>query len=175
MARKRGIGNIVPDLQQQLNSDFNAFVQLALEGLATKENSPVYTGFFASSWKASTQRTKPTDRVEDFSPWSGLKKRRDKGDTTAFRIEPRFKVPTFKFTDKVFIGNATKYAAYALENPKVAGFVQGDLRNLLNETFKERRGPQIFAATEKGGGGSERPLLGLGFLRGREYVSYERI
>lgn len=168
MARKRGINNIVPDLQQQLNSDFNAFIQLALEGLASKENSPVYTGFFASSWKASTQRTKPTDRVQDFAPWGDLKKRRDKGDTTAFRIEPRFKVPTFKFTDKVFIGNATKYAAYALENPKVAVFVQGELRSLIQSSFQERRGPQVFVGAAKGTGM-------MGFLSGREYVSYERI
>jgi len=168
MARKRGINNIVPDLQQQLNSDFNAFIQLAVEGLGSKEHSPVYTGFFASSWKASTQRTRPTDRVQDFAPWSGLKKRRDKGDVAAFRIEPRFKVPTFKFNDKVFIGNATKYAAYALENPKVAGFIQGELRSLLQSSFQERRGPQIFVGTTKGSGF-------MGFLRGRDYVSYERI
>lgn len=168
MARKRGIGNIIPDLQQQLNSDFNAFIQLAIEGLGSKENSPVYTGFFASSWKASTQRTKPTDRVQDFAPWGDLKKRRDKGDTTAFRIEPRFKIPTFKFTDKVFIGNATKYAAYALENPKVSVFVQGELRSLIQSSFQERRSPQVFVGASKGTGM-------MGFLRGREYVSYERI
>ena len=168
MARKRGIGNIVSDLQQQLNSDFNAFIQLAIEGLASKENSPVYTGFFASSWKASTQRTKPTDRVQDFAPWGDLKKRRDKGDTTAFRIESRFKVPTFKFTDKVFIGNATKYAAYALENPKVAVFVQGELRSFIQSSFQERSGPQVFVGASKG-------TVMMGFLRCREYVSYERI
>jgi len=131
MARKRGIGNIVPDITNQLDRDFNAFIQLALEGLARKNNSPVYTGFFASSWKASTQRTKPTDRVQDFAPWSDLKKRRDKGDLSAFRIQPRFKVPEFNYRTKVFIGNAAQYAAYALENPKVANFVQGELRSLI--------------------------------------------
>jgi hypothetical protein len=168
MARKRGIGNIVPDITSQLDRDFNAFIQLALEGLATKNNSPVYTGFFASSWKASTQRTKPTDRVQDFAPWSDLKKRRDKGDLSAFRIQPRFKVPEFNYRTKVFIGNATQYAAYALENPKVANFVQGELRSLIQASFSEKRGPQVMVGTSKGTGG-------LGFFRSREYVSYEKV
>lgn len=169
MARKRGINNILPDLEKQLDRDFNAFIQLALEGLATQQNSPVYTGFFASSWKASTQRTKPVDRVEDYTPWSGLKKRRSKGDTTAFRIEPRFKVPEFRYRSKVFIGNSVKYAAYALENPKVARFIQGELRGLVQETFKEKRGPQVLIASRKGTGG-------LGFLGTKgNYVSYERL
>lgn len=169
MARKRGIDKIVSDLEGQLNRDFNAFIQLALEGLAMKQNSPVYTGFFASSWRASTQRTKPVDRVEDFAPWSELKKRRSRGDTTAFRIEPRFKVPEFRYRNKVFIGNSVKYAAYALENPKVARFVQGELRALVQDTFREKRGPQVLVGARKGTGG-------LGFLgRKGDYVSYEKV
>jgi len=168
MARKRGIGNIIPDLTKQLDRDFNAFIQVTLEGLASKENSPVYTGFFASSWKASTQRTKPQDRVEDFAPWSDLKKRRSRGDTTAFRIEPRFKTPEFNYRSKVFIGNATRYAAYALENPKVANFVQGELRDLIRSSFNEKRGPQVFVGATKGTGG-------LGFFGSRDYVSYEKV
>jgi hypothetical protein len=167
MAR-RGLRDILPDLNKKLSADYNTFIQLALEGLASKDHSPVYTGFFASSWKASTQRTKPTDRVEDFEPWAGLKKRRDKGDTTAYKIEPRFATPSFRYTDKVFIGNSTKYAAYALENPKVATFVQSQLRPLLQASFNEKRAPQVFVGTTKGTGG-------LGFLGGRDYVSYERI
>lgn len=56
MAKKRGIGQIVTDLERQINDDYNALIQLTVEGLGTKENSPVDTGFFASSWKASTQK-----------------------------------------------------------------------------------------------------------------------
>ena len=167
MAR-RGLRDILPDLNKKLSADYNTFIQLALEGLATKDHSPVYTGFFASSWKASTQRTKPTDRVQDFQPWAQLRKRRDKGDTTAYRIAPRFTKPAFRYTDKVFIGNSTQYAAYALENPKVAAFVQGQLRPLLESSFNEKRAPQLLVGTSKGTGG-------LGFLGGREYVSYEKV
>ena len=33
---KRGIGQIVTDLEQQLNSDFNALIGLAVEGLSSE-------------------------------------------------------------------------------------------------------------------------------------------
>ena len=167
MAR-RGLRDILPDLNKKLSADYNTFIQLALEGLATKDHSPVYTGFFASSWKASTQRTKPTDKIQDFQPWAQLKKRRDKGDMTAYQITPRFTKSIFRYTDKVFIGNSVQYAAYALENPKVAAFVQGQLRPLLESSFNEKRTPQLLVGTSKGTGG-------LGFLGGREYVSYEKV
>jgi hypothetical protein len=168
MANRRDARNAIPDLKARLDADFNAFVGLALEGLATQQNSPVYTGFFASSWKAATQRIRPQDRVEDFSPWSALKKRRNKGETTAFKIAPRHPVPTFRYTTKVFIGNTAQYAAYALENPKVARFVQGELRSLIQSTFTERRGPNVLIGTTKGTGG-------LGFLGRKTYVSYEKV
>ena len=50
MARKRGIGNIITDLERQINDDYNALISLTVEGLSTEQNSPVDTGFFASSW-----------------------------------------------------------------------------------------------------------------------------
>mgnify|MGYP003114180812 CR=1 FL=1 len=67
---KRGIGQIVTDLEQQLNRDFNALIGLAVEGLSS-DISPVDTGFFASSWKASTQR--PQAKDEKTEPWSTYK------------------------------------------------------------------------------------------------------
>ena len=65
MAKKRGIGQIVTDLERKINDDYNALIQLTAEGLATEENSPVDTGFFASSWKASTQKIRAQDKRED--------------------------------------------------------------------------------------------------------------
>ena len=168
MARKRGLSKIVPDLNDALERDFNAFIQFALTKLADKDNSPVYTGFFASSWKAGTQRARPQDKVEDFEPWSRLKERRDKGDVTAYYIRPRYPIPLFSVKTKVFIGNTTEYAAYALENPKVASFVQGTLGRMVNGMFNDRKKPDIRIASEQGVGG-------LGFLRGKTYVSYEQM
>ena len=76
MAKKRGIGQIVTDLEKQINSDYNALIQLTVEGLGTEQNSPVDTGFFASSWKASTQKVRAQDKREDYSPWSKIYKTR---------------------------------------------------------------------------------------------------
>ena len=77
MARKKGIGQIITDLERQINADYNALIQLTVEGLGTKENSPVDTGFFASSWKASVQKVRAQDKREDFAPWSSIYKSRD--------------------------------------------------------------------------------------------------
>lgn len=167
MTRKRGIGNIITDLERQINDDYNALISLTIEGLSTEQNSPVDTGFFASSWKASTQRTRPQDKREDFAPWSNIKPKSGQN-----QIKPRFPVPQFNYKKQptVYIGNATEYAAYALESPKVANFIQGEMRSLVRETFQEKRAGRIFAAT-----GRTDPQAGLGFFRGRTSVSYERI
>ena len=106
MAKKRGIGQIVTDLEKQINSDYNALIQLTVEGLSTRENSPVDTGFFASSWKASTQKVRAQDKREDYSPWSKIyKTRTPAGDQRVHtskkpigsQIKPRFKIPEFNY------------------------------------------------------------------------------
>ena len=57
-------------------------------------------------------------------------------------IEPRFidSVPNFKPFSKVFIGNRSQYAARALASPrsKIPQYVQGDLRNLINQMFTDK-------------------------------------
>ena len=171
MARKKkGLTQIVPDLTDALERDFNGFIQFAVTKLADFDNSPVYTGFFASSWKAQTQSVRTQDKVEDFEPWSILKKRRDKGDASAYSIRPRYSIPKFSIKTKVFIGNTTDYAVYALENPKVANFVQGQLKTQINNIFTDRRRPNVRIAAEKNDGSKA-----IGFLRGRTFVSYEEM
>jgi hypothetical protein len=158
MAKKKGLGQIVTDLERQINDDYNALIQLTLEGLGTEENSPVDTGFFASSWKASTQKVRAQDKREDFAPWSSIYKTRDPGKNqwvhtdkkpAQSRIKPRFKVPEFNFKRQptVYIGNTVEYAGYALESPKVANFIQGEMRSLVQQTFGDKRPGRIFTRT----------------------------
>ena len=64
---KRGIGQIVTDLERQLNAAFNELIVETVNELSST-TSPVDTGFFASSWKASTQR--PQAKDEKTEPWS---------------------------------------------------------------------------------------------------------
>lgn len=156
--KQRGIGQIITDLEKQINSDYNALIQLTVEGLSTEENSPVDTGFFASSWKAQVQKVRATDKREDFAPWSGIKKARDPSGnqyvhtdkkSAQSRIKPRFKVPEFNYKRQptVYIGNTAEYAGYALESPKVANFIQGEMRSLVQQTFGDKRPGRVFART----------------------------
>jgi hypothetical protein len=125
------------DLESQLNADFNKLVRKVHRSLSTKKRSPVYTGFFASSWKAQTMGVKAKDDVYKFQPWANLA-REGKKKKPKPKIQPRFKVDkTFNYKRPVFIGNRAKYAAYALEGGKVQYFIQGELGKLIKETMKE--------------------------------------
>ena len=125
------------DLESQLNADFNKLVRKVHRSLSTKKRSPVYTGFFASSWKAQTMGVKAKDDVYKFQPWANLAREGKKKKPTP-KIQPRFKVDkTFNYKRPVFIGNRAKYAAYALEGGKVQYFIQGELGKLIKETMRE--------------------------------------
>ena len=129
----------IKDLNAQLNADFNKLVRKVHRSLSTKKRSPVYTGFFASSWKAQTMGVKAKDDVYKFQPWGNLA-REGKNKKPTPKIQPRFKVDkTFNYKRPVFIGNRAKYAAYALEGGKVQYFIQGELGKLIKETMKEGR------------------------------------
>ena len=166
MAKKKGLGQIVTDLERKLNDDYNALIQLTVEGLSTEENSPVDTGFFASSWKASTQKVRAEDKREDHAPWSKIYETRQPGGETTWssignqrvhtskkpvgsQIKPRFPVPEFNYKRQptVHIGNTAEYAGYALESPKVANFVQGEMGPLVQQTFGDKRPGRIFVRT----------------------------
>ena len=134
------------DLESQLNADFNKLVRKVHRSLSTKKRSPVYTGFFASSWKAQTMGVKAKDDVYKFQPWANLAREGKKKKPTP-KIQPRFKVDkTFNYKRPVFIGNRAKYAAYALEGGKVQYFIQGELGKLIKETMKEGK---LFVASRQ--------------------------
>ena len=148
--------NPAKELEAQMNQDFNKLIRKIHKSLSTKKRSPVYTGFFASSWKAQTMGVKAVDRVEDFQPWANIKKAKKdswnkdsvKSKNTTYKIQPRFPVEkTFNIKRSVFIGNRAKYAAYALETGKVQFFVQGELGRLIQETMTSKG--RIFVASRQ--------------------------
>ena len=73
MAKAKGIENIEKDLTGNLESYLNELVRAILVDLSKERYSPVDTGFFASSWTASTQRLKPDEPRETVAPWSNIK------------------------------------------------------------------------------------------------------
>ena len=65
MARKPlSKSNPVNDVEAKLSADFNQLIKKIHKQLSTKKRSPVYTGFFASSWKVQSSPIKPTDKIE---------------------------------------------------------------------------------------------------------------
>ena len=145
MARSKGIENITADLNGNLQNDFNTFIRAALFDLSNQsatKYSPVDTGFFASSWTASTQRPRPDEARESVAPWSNIKPTRRGQRSSQAKVEPRFinSIPNFKPFSKVFIGNRSEYAASALGSPRsrVAKY-SGTLRPLVNEIFSDKK------------------------------------
>jgi len=138
----KNIDNIIPDLEDNLERDLNKLVTAIIADLSTEENSPVDTGFFASSWTAGTQRPRPDEARESVAPWSNIKPTRRGARSPQAKVEPRFidSIPKFKPFSKVFIGNRSQYAARALASPrsKIPQYVQGDLRNLINQIFTDK-------------------------------------
>ena len=151
----------VGTLEGQLNQDFNRLIRKIHGSLSTKKHSPVYTGFFASSWKVQTMGVRAVEKAEDHQPWKGIKriaseyffenKRTMPANQVPSKIRMRYPIKkTFNFKKPVFIGNRARYAAYALENPKVATFIQGSLGRLIKQNMKEKKG-KLFIATKRMG------------------------
>ena len=78
MAKRKPLQKSDPvgTLESQLNQDFNKLIREIHRGLSTKKHSPVWTGFFASSWKVQTMGVKAVDKVEDFNPWKTIKRQK---------------------------------------------------------------------------------------------------
>ena len=180
MVFTRNIDKIAPDLQGNLERDLNILVRAIITDLSTEENSPVDTGFFASSWTASTQRPRPDQSRKDHAPWSGIKPSRNGTRAPGAVVEARFlnNIPDFKPYSKVFIGNRSEYAARALASPRsgVPQYVQGKLRKLINKTFtdKPKLGIATFGTGVKYQSKNVRDLKGVGLFGGADdaFVDY---
>ena len=172
----RDIKNVKPDLDAQLNEAFNSMIGDVLADLATEANSPVYTGFLASSWRAQKSQVRQIDRREDHEPWASIKREHDlpKGSEgwkpagskpSNPVIEPRFSPPTFDYRKGCFIGNQAEYSSYVVEDTRIAKYVKGDVKNTINENFKEKKRGAI-----KIGSVQKKVYFGKGSKKGRKYT-----
>ena len=172
----RDIKNVKPDLDAQLNEAFNSMIGDVLADLATEANSPVYTGFLASSWRAQKRQVRQKDRREDFEPWASIKREHDlpkggEGWKPAGSkpsnpvIEPRFSPPTFDYRKGCFIGNQAEYSNYVIEDPRIAKYVKNDIKNVIDENFQEKkRGAIKLGAVQK------KVIFGKGSRSGKKYT-----
>ena len=151
----RTLRDLPKDLDKNISRDFNALIKKVHRTLSTKKHSPVYTGFFASSWVAQGSPVKPRDAIEKFSPWAGIKQQataeflKNRNANAANKstgyynvkpvIEPRFPVKrAFNYRRSVFIGNRVEYSVYALEGGKLQLFIQGSLGRMIKETMTDK-------------------------------------
>lgn len=159
------------EVEAYLQQSYNRLIATIMRRLATKKRSPVYTGFFASSWKAHTSPIVADDKVEDFAPWSGIKKRKSKNRASKeYKIDPRFYPPdkAYSYKRRVYIGNTAEYSIYALESGKVQQFIQGpEMKKLVDEAFKERA-PRISVGSRQGIGT-------FGTQAGKIYTGYSEL
>ena len=150
MARKKNFLKSDPmaDMEAQINADFNSLIRKTHKSLSTKTHSPVWTGFFASSWKAQTMGVKAKDDIRKFKPWSTINKESKKvvnGKWVSKRpsnptVRIRYPVnKTFNIKRPVWIGNRAKHAAYALEGGKIQNFIQGRMAKIINDTMREKK------------------------------------
>ena len=150
------------DLDKTISKDFNALIKKVHTQLSTKKRSPVYTGFFASSWVAQGSPVRARDEIKKFQPWAGIKQQA----MTAFLagtggnaprnpvIQPRYPVKrVFNYKRPVYIGNRAEYAVYALEGGKVQLFIQGSLGKMISETMTDK-GKLFVGGSTTGGFGS---------------------
>ena len=160
----RRLEDLPPDLNKQISRDFNALIKKVHAELSTKEKSPVYTGFFASSWVAQGSAVRARDKIKRFQPWSSIKQQA----MTAFLagtggnaplnpvIEPRFPIKrVFNYTRPVYIGNRVEYAQYALEGGKVQLFIQGSLGRMIKQTMTDKGKLFVGGSTTGGFGRSQ--------------------
>ncbi len=156
MAVKR-LKDLPKDLDKKISRDFNRLIKDVHNKLSNEENMPVWTGFFASSWKASNTPVTANHKVEDYQPWASIKRERSL-DFFARRkagppftkqtrpenpvIQPRFPVGTgnkiFNYRKSVFIGNKAIYSQYVLETGEIQEFVQGQLGRLIKENMSDK-------------------------------------
>ena len=150
------------DLDRTISKDFNALIKKVHTQLSTKKRSPVYTGFFASSWVAQGSPVRARDEIKKNQPWAGIKQQA----MTAFLagtggnaprnpvIQPRYPVKrVFNYKRPVYIGNRVEYAVYALEGGKVQLFIQGSLGKMISETMTDK-GKLFVGGSTSGGFGS---------------------
>jgi hypothetical protein len=173
MAKRKDLlkSDPVADLQAQLNADFNSLIRKTHKSLSSKTHSPLYTGFFASSWKVQTTGVRAKDDIRKFKPWADIKKASTKSingkwvSTKPSNPTIRIRYPvkrTFNIERPVFIGNRAKYAAYALEGGKIQNFIQGRLAKLIKETMKEKptKGKIFLQSRQSPGFGRSGPSAG---------------
>ena len=146
----RRLRDLPKDLDKKISRDFNNLIKDVHSELSSEQNMPVWTGFFASSWKASNTPVQATHDIMDYQPWASIKQEVFEGfkltrvseRPDAPVVEPRFPVGEgeriFNYRKGVFIGNKANYSQYVLESGEIQNFVQDQLGRLIRENMSDK-------------------------------------
>ena len=145
----RSLKELPKDLNKKISRDFNNLVKDVHGELSSEQNMPVWTGFFASSWKASNTPVSATHDIMDYQPWASIKQEVFEGfkltgssEKPEGIVQPRFPVGEgeriFNYRKGVFIGNKANYSQYVLESGEIQNFVQGQLGRLIRENMSDK-------------------------------------
>ena len=145
----RRLRDLPKDLDKKISRDFNNLIKDVHSELTSEQNMPVWTGFFASSWKASNTPVSATHDIMDYQPWASIKQEVFEGFKLTGRsekpegiVQPRFPVGEgeriFSYRKGVFIGNKANYSQYVLESGEIQTFVQDQLGRLIRENMSDK-------------------------------------
>ena len=145
----RRLRDLPKDLDKKISRDFNNLIKDVHNELSSEQNMPVWTGFFASSWKASNTPVQATHDIMDYQPWASIKqevfegfKLTGKSEKPEGIVQPRFPVGQgeriFSYRKSVFVGNKANYSQYVLESGEIQTFVQGQLGRLIRENMSDK-------------------------------------
>ena len=157
------------DLKSQVEAQYGQLVRETINDLVKgtvngKPISPVLTGFFASSWKAST--TGPVDQSDfrkNYSPWNKIKTVVVNGKTVLApgyspRIKARHYVPKkFRIGESIGIGNTAEYTEEALawerNKNRMLNYIlgSGGLDARIDQIFSDKNRPRLSIKVEGGG------------------------
>ena len=160
------------DLDRQISEDFNELLQEIHTDLSAKgverEKIPVWTGFFASSWKIQGTPIIPTDRVENHEPWASIKRAASleffaTGKSSRPKnpkIEPRFPIGKekriFNYKKPVYIGNKAVYSIYVLESGRLQRYI-GSLGKKIKQKMTNKNKVRFGQLYTTKGFGSVKP------------------
>ena len=133
----RRLEDLPKDLDSKISADFNELLQEVHADLSDENEMPVWTGFFASSWKIQGTPLIPTDKVENYEPWASIKREASEeffrtGKSSRPKnpeINPRFPIGEeqriFNYRRPVYIGNKAVYSIYVLESGRLQRYLGG--------------------------------------------------
>ena len=171
MARQKDAKGFMRDMEKDLLTSIdvklNQFVKEVVNDLTFgnkgQQVSPVLTGFFASSWKASTETIVQKDRREDFPAWAKIKTTFAGGKTVLApgyspRIKKRHYIPKkFRIGEEINIGNTAEYTELALgpkrNSERLLYYVLGPdgLDQKIDRIFSDKNRPKLSIKVEGGG------------------------